>query len=198
MEAWKIKESADKGVIVFTYWDNCVTGKAKNYWNAVVKEYHADGTAKTYKTWMSCVGMYLEKLQNMSFIGDAVYFKILRWKRPVNVSFIDFVDRIYELLGYVKDGYLRCSKDMKEPGERAIMNALFKNECRPLCLEYAKTHKQIKGPIDTFKSEMSTLEDADKGSATHQAAIANYRRQELEAKRKASGELRPRDTQTCA
>ena len=112
--------------------------------------------------------------------------KILCWKRPVNISFIDFVDRILELVGYVNEGYLRCSPDMVMPGERSIMNALFKNECRPLRMEYTKTHKQITGPIDVFKSEISTLEDADRGSVTHQTALANYRRQEQNA-REANG-----------
>ena len=53
VDAWKVKESADDGVIVFTYWENCVTGKAAVYWNAVVIEYHKGNKRKTYKTWMS-------------------------------------------------------------------------------------------------------------------------------------------------
>ena len=31
VDAWKVKESADGGVIVFAYWENCVTGKAATY-----------------------------------------------------------------------------------------------------------------------------------------------------------------------
>ena len=50
VEAWNVQESADDGIIVFTYWDNCVTGKAKTYWNAVVKEHHKDGKTQTYET----------------------------------------------------------------------------------------------------------------------------------------------------
>ena len=133
-------------------------------------------------------------MQNMSFIGDAVCDKILHSKRPVVVSFINHANRIYELLGYVNEGYLRCSPDMVKPGERSIMNALFHNECRPLRTEYAKTHKQVLGPIDVFKSEISTLEDADRGSVTHQAALANYRKQEQRSRQEASGEIHLRDT----
>ena len=42
-----------------------------------------------------------------------------------------------------------------------------------------KTHKRPEGPIDHFKSEISTLEDADKGSATHRAAMENYANLEM-------------------
>ena len=43
-------------------------------------------------------------------------------------------------------------------------------ECASIHKVYAKTHKRPEGPIDHFKSEMPTLEDADKGSFTHSAA----------------------------
>ena len=85
---------------------------------------------------------------------------------------------------------------MEVPKNRAIMNALFRHECSTLRKEYAKTHKRVVGLIDLFKSDMSTLEDADRGSATYIAAMANYRRQEEKA-REATGEipaLRSRNT----
>ena len=56
---------------------------------------------------------YLEKIQNMAYIGDAVCDKILHWKRPVTVPFIDHVDRIYELVDYINKGYLRRDPEMK-------------------------------------------------------------------------------------
>ena len=145
---------------------------------------------------MTCVGFYLEKMQNMSYIGDAVCDKILHWKRPVIVSFIDHVDRIHDLVGYINKGYLRCDLEMRVPKERAIMNSFFRHECATLRKEYAKTHNRVVGPIDTFKSEMSTLEDADRGSVTYSAAMANFARQEEKA-REARGEipaLRSRNT----
>ena len=77
---------------------------------------------------------------------------------------------------------------MEVPKERAIMNALFCHECATLHKEYAKTHKRVVGPIDTFKSEIFTLEDADRGSVTYTAAMANYARQEEKA-RQARGEI---------
>ena len=79
--------------------------------------------------------------------------KILCWKRPVTVSFIDHVDRIYELISYITQGYLRCDKDMDVPKECAIMNALYRNECAVICKEYAKIHKCPEGPVDNFKSD---------------------------------------------
>ena len=77
---------------------------------------------------------------------------------------------------------------MEVPKERAIMNALFCHECATLRKEYDKKRKRVVGPIDTFKSEMSTLEDADRGSVTYSAAMANYARQEEKA-REARGEI---------
>ena len=68
------------------------------------------------------------------------------------------------------------------------MNALFRHECATLRKEYAKTHKRIMGPIDNFKSEMSTIEDTDRGSVTYSAAMATYARQEKKA-REARGEI---------
>ena len=131
---------------------------------------------------MTCVGLYLEKMQNTSYIGDAVRDKILHWKRPVVVPFIDHVDRIYELIGYINKGYLRCDPEMEVSKGRVIMNTLFRHECSTLRKEYAKTHKRVVGPIDVFKSDMSTLEDANRGSATYLAAMANYKRQEEKAR----------------
>ena len=78
VDAWNVKESANDGMIVFTYWENCVTGKAATFWNAVVLEHHKDDKPKAYASWMVCVGLYLEKMQNMSFIGDAACDKILQ------------------------------------------------------------------------------------------------------------------------
>ena len=69
------------------------------------------------------------------------------------------------------------------------MNALYRMECAPIRKEYAKTHKRPEGPIDNFKSEMSILEDADRGSVTHQADLANYSKQEAKA-REAAGDIR--------
>ena len=132
---------------------------------------------------MKCVGLYLERMQKTSYIGDAVCDKIMRWKRPVVVPFIDHVDRIYELIGYINKGYLRCDPEMEVPKDCAIMNALFRHECSTFRKEYAKTHKRVVGPIDVFKSDMSTLEDADRGSFTYTATMANY------ASREARGEI---------
>ena len=77
---------------------------------------------------MTCVGLYLEKMQNTFYIGDAVHGKTLRWKRPVVVSFIDHVNHIYELVGYINKGYLRCDPEMEVPKDHVIMNALFCHE----------------------------------------------------------------------
>ena len=105
-------------------------------------------------------------MQNMSYIGDAICDKILRWKRPVTVSFIDYVDRNYELVNYINQGYVRCDTDMDVPKERPLMNALYRMECAPIRKKYAKTRKRPEGPIGNFKSNMYTLEDADRGSVT--------------------------------
>ena len=108
MELWGVKTATDNGRVVFCYWASCVTGKADTLWNATVNEHAKEEFDKTYDGWMTCVGFYLEKMQNMAYIGDAVCDKILRWKRPVTVSFINHVDRIYELVNYITQGYLRC------------------------------------------------------------------------------------------
>ena len=62
------------------------------------------------------------------------------------------------------------------------MNALFRNECATLRKEYAKTYKRPVGPIDSFKSEMFTLEDANRGSVTYLVAMVNYARKEEKAR----------------
>ena len=57
VDAWEVKTSAKDGIIVFSYWANCVTGKTDTFWNAVVNEHHKDDIPKTYKSWMQCVGL---------------------------------------------------------------------------------------------------------------------------------------------
>ena len=61
-------------------------------------------------------------------------------------------------------------------------------KCATIRKEYAKTHKRLVGPIENFKSEMSTLEDADRISVTYQASMANYVKQEAKA-REPRGEI---------
>ena len=78
-----------------------------------MNEHAKDEAAKTFESWQACVGFYLEKIQNMAYIGDAVCDKILHWKRPVTVSFIDHIDLIYELVNYITQGYLHCDTDME-------------------------------------------------------------------------------------
>ena len=56
---------------------------------------------------------------------------------------------------------------------------------------YAKTHKRPGGPMDHFKNEMSIIEDADKGSATHKAAMRNYAKLEKARASQARGERIP-------
>ena len=62
VDARNVKTSKNGGIIVFTYWENCVTGKAATFWNAVVHEHPKDDKARTYIRWMTCVGLYLEKM----------------------------------------------------------------------------------------------------------------------------------------
>ena len=69
---WKVKTSVDNGRIVFPYWTDCVTGRANTIWIAVVNEHAKDDAAKTFESWQTCIGFYLEKIQNVSYIGDAV------------------------------------------------------------------------------------------------------------------------------
>ena len=164
---WEIKTSTNNGRIVFRYFTDCVTGKANTIWNAVVNEHVKDDASKTFESWQICYGFYIEMMQNISYIGDKICDKILRWKHPVTVSFIDRVDRIYELVNYINQDYVRCYTDMDVPKERALMNALYRMECAPIRKEYVKPHKRPEGPIDKFKSKMSTLEDADRGSVAH-------------------------------
>ena len=56
---------------------------------------------------------------------------------------------------------------MEVPKERAIINTPFRHECSTLRKKYNKTHTRVVGPIDTFKSDMSALEDTDRGSVTY-------------------------------
>ena len=91
--------------------------------------------------------------------------KVLLWKCSVTVSSMNFTDQIQELICYIRTGYLHYESDI--PNERALMNALCRNECAPLRKDNAKTHKRPEGPMDHFKSEMFTIEDGDQGSATH-------------------------------
>ena len=56
------------------------------------------------------------------------------------------------------------------------MNALFRYECKTPHKKYGKTHKHVVGPIDNFKSEITILDNADRGSITHQTALAKYKR----------------------
>ena len=163
---WEVRTANNNGRVVFRYFADCVTGRANTMWIAAVNELAKDDAARTFESWQVCTRFYIEKMQNMSYIGDAVCGKILRWKHPVTVSFINHVDRIYELLRYIKESYLRCDTDMDVPNKRVIMNALYRMECAPIRKKYAKTRKRPEGPIDNFKSEMSTLEDADRGSVT--------------------------------
>ena len=130
-------------------------------------------------------------MQNMSYIGDAINNKILRLKRPVTVP-IDHLDQIYEWISYITEGYLCCETNV--PNDCAIMNAVYRMECAPIRTEYAKTHKRPEGPISHFRSEISTLEDADKGSVTHSAVMENYARQEAKAREAGSGKVPARNT----
>ena len=169
---WDVKTSANNSRVIFCYFTDCVPCKASTIWNAIVNEHAKEDKDRTFENWQKCIRFYIEKMQNIAYIGDAVNDKILRLKRPVTVSFIDHVDQIYERISYIKEGFLRCETDV--PNECAIMNAIYRMGCDPIRKEYTKTHKCPDGPIDHFKSEMSALEDADKGSATHRVAMEKY------------------------
>ena len=112
----------------------------------------------------------------MAFSGDTENDKVLHLKRPVTVFFMDFTDQIQEWIGCIRVGYLRHESDILS--EHAIMNALYCNDCAPMRKDCAKMHKRPEGPMDHFMSEMFTIEDADKGLATYNAAMENYMRQE--------------------
>ena len=127
----------------------------------------------------------------MSYIGDAVNDKILRIKRPVIVSFIGHVDRLYEWISYIREGYLRLRHETDISNERGIVKAIYCNECDPMGKDYTKTHKRPEGPMDHFKNEMSTIEDADKSFATHRAAMEKYAKLEQAKARQARGERSP-------
>ena len=91
----------------------------------------------------------------MEYAEDTVNNKVLRWKRAVTVSFMNFTDQIQELIGYIRTGYLCHESNI--PNERALMNAIYRNECSPLRKDYARMHKHPEGPIDHFKNEMATI-----------------------------------------
>ena len=130
-----VKTSANNGRVVFRYFTDCVTGKASTIWNAVVNGHAKEDSDRTFENWQKRIRFYIEKMQNMAYIGDALNDKILRIKRPVTVSFINHVDRLYEWISYIKEGYLRCETDI--PNERAIMNFVYRMKCAPIRKEYA-------------------------------------------------------------
>ena len=117
--------------------------------------------------------------------------KILRIKRPVIVSFIGHVDRLYEWISYIREGCLRLRHETDISNERGIVKAIYCNECDPMGKDYTKTHKRPEGPMDHFKNEMSTIEDADKSFATHRAAMEKYAKLEQAKARQARGERSP-------
>ena len=91
-----VKTSTNNGRVVFRYFADCVTGKAGTIWSAVVNEHAKDDSVRTFENWQKWIRFYIEKMQNMAYIGDAVNDKILRIKRLAAVSFIDHIDRLYE------------------------------------------------------------------------------------------------------
>ena len=91
---------------------------------------------------------------------------------------------------YIREGYLRHA-ETDILNECGIMNAVYRNECAPMRNDYAKTHKRPERPMNHIKNEMSTIEDADKGSATHRAAMENYAKLEQAKARQARGERPP-------
>ena len=85
-----VKTSADSSRVVFHYFAQCAAGKSSTLWNVVVNEHAKNDALKTFENWQSASGSAL-KNQNMSCIEDAVNDKILCIKRPVKVSFIDYI-----------------------------------------------------------------------------------------------------------
>ena len=101
---WDVETSANNGRVVFRYFADCVTSKTKTIWNAVVNEHAKEDSDRTFENWQKCSRFYIEKMQNMSFIGDTICDKILHLKRPVTVSIIGHLDQIYEWISYITVG----------------------------------------------------------------------------------------------
>ena len=156
---------------MFQYFSQCLAGHCTTYLKSVADQHAKIDGLKTYAKWQECVRFYIEKNQNMTFIGDAVNDKILC---------IQSLFPSWTILTESKSGSATSEKDIYVirrihiPNERAIMNALYYNECATMRRDCAKTHKRSEGPIDNFKNEVFTIENADKGSVTYRAVMENY------------------------
>ena len=106
-------------------------------------------------------------------------------KRPIVVSFNDYVDCSTLLLSYITDGFVRCKETM--PSDWQLMNVFYRNHPKGMQMIYAQRHKRPEGPMDSFKSEMSSIEDSDHRSESYNNVLSQYQLSVVRAKDRSEG-----------
>lgn len=83
-------------------------------------------TNKTYDNWKISYVYYLQKLDQMTFIGEAVIHRSLTWEKSVVMTTTEFVDRIMVMMSYLDAGkaYLRYAVAI--PSHQQIKDAVYR------------------------------------------------------------------------
>ena len=171
--AWKLMQTPVVKRDIFRHFSECLQGKATSLWKALIAEHAPDLTLHSWDLWDTCIRFYSEKMEGIQFIGDHVIHQVLTWKRPIVVSFNDYVDRSTLLLSYITESHIRTSTPMPNPQQ--LMNAYFRNQPKSMRSVYAIRELHPVGTMEVFKNAMTTIEDSAKHTEPYKNALQQYR-----------------------
>ena len=166
---WKLIQSPALEKEIFRHFYDCLQGKATSLWKAVVAQHAPDPDLHNWLLWSECIAFYFEKMAGMQYIGDHVIHQVLSWKRPIVVSFNDYVDRSELLLSYITQGQLRISTSMPNPQQ--LMNSYFRNQPKSIRSAYAIRELRPNGSMEVFKNTMTAIEDSAKHTEAYKNAL---------------------------
>jgi hypothetical protein len=173
VNGWKLNTTATLQKEIFTHFMKCLQGKATSLWKAVVAEHAPNPDLHDWELWCKCVVFYFEKMAGMKFIGDHIIHQVLTWKRPIVVSFNDYVDRSTLLLSYITEGQIRTVTPM--PNDQQLMNAYFRNQPKSMRATYTLRELRPEGTMEVFKNAMTAIEDTAKNTESYKNAMQVYR-----------------------